>query len=104
MSTKELHKKWRKQFNEDCLARDKNKCVFCDEKDEIQVHHISDRHDMPNGGYTKSNGITVCDFHHLECESHHMGIEIPEGFHPDDLYKKINSSKKQAIEDSNNLC
>lgn len=103
MSNKQNHKRWRKQFNEDCLERDKNKCVFCDCTGKLDVHHITDRHDMPNGGYVKTNGITVCEVHHLLCEEFHMtGYCLPQ-YHPDELYKKINSSREQAILDSENL-
>lgn len=102
-STKQKHKRWRKQFNEDCLKRDKHKCVFCDIIDSLQVHHINDRHVMPHGGYTKSNGITVCDEHHLCCEQFHMTGIVMEGYNPDDLYKKISSSYEQAYNDCLNL-
>jgi hypothetical protein len=103
MSTKQDHKRWRKLFNEECLLRDNYHCVLCDERQDLDVHHITDRHDMPNGGYVRSNGITVCHKHHVMCEQFHMGNKVEEGFLPEDLYIKISSSYKQAIEDSNNL-
>jgi hypothetical protein len=100
MSNKQLHKQWRKEFNQVCLERDKNKCVFCDETNKLDVHHITDRHEMPNGGYVLSNGITVCELHHWECEEFHMvGTSKPE-YHPDALYIKIGSSYDKAYEDS----
>lgn len=100
MSQKQNHKKWRKQFNEGCLERDGNKCVFCDVTESLDVHHITDRHDMPNGGYVLSNGITVCETHHLMCEEHHATGHAVVGFHPNDLYGKINSSYSKAYIDS----
>ncbi len=103
MSTKQDHKRWRKQFNTDCLERDGNKCVFCDETQELDVHHITDRHDIPNGGYVKKNGITVCGEHHLCCEEFHMNGECKPEFHPDELYIKIGSSFNGAYIDSENL-
>lgn len=72
-------------------------CVFCD-KPAKDAHHIIDRNEMPNGGYTKENGISVCEEHHLMCEQYHIskGKNWIEGFHPADLYKKIESSYKLA--------
>lgn len=102
--SKQLHKKWRKEFNEVCLERDGHKCVFCEKTENLDVHHITDRHEMPNGGYVLSNGITVCDEHHLMVEEfHRTGGEWIDGFHPEELYERIDSSYEQAIEDSNKL-
>ncbi len=70
-STKQLHKKWRREFNSSCLKRDENKCVFCDTTEDLNVHHITDRHEMPNGGYATSNGVTVCETYHHDCEAYH---------------------------------
>lgn len=103
MSTKQDHKRWRRLFNEGCLKRDKNKCVFCHVDIDLDVHHITDRHDMPNGGYALSNGITVCEEHHLLCEEFHATGHAAIGYHPDDLYAKISSSKSKAYIDSQNL-
>jgi hypothetical protein len=103
MSQKQNHKRWRKDFNEICLKRDNNRCVFCTEDIDLDVHHITDRHDLPNGGYVLSNGITVCEHHHLMCEEHHATGHAVKGYHPDDLYKKIGSSYEQALKDSENL-
>ena len=103
MSNKRDHKRWRKSFNEECLERDHHKCVFCEQTNNLDVHHITDRHDIINGGYTKSNGITVCDDHHVLCEEYHsIGICEPE-YHPDELYKMIGSSYEKALTDSTNL-
>lgn len=74
--------------------------------EELDAHHITDRSEMPNGGYVKENGITLCkDDCHMKCEKFHIsgGLEWNEGMHPDDLYKKINSSLELAIEKSNEL-
>lgn len=101
--SKQDHKRWRKQFNEDCLERDGHKCVFCNKTENLDVHHITDRHYLPNGGYVLSNGITVCDEHHLKCEQYHINRTCDKGFHPDDLYKMINSSESKAYYDSLNL-
>jgi hypothetical protein len=89
----------RKTFRDSVFKRDGNKCVFCSCKDNLDAHHITDRHEMPNGGYVKENGITLCPDHHLEAEKFHMtnGAEWVEGKHPNDLYRMINSSKELAI-------
>ena len=114
MSTKQNHKKWRKQFNEDCLTRDNHKCVFCDITENLDVHHITSRDKLPNGGYVMSNGITVCSTHHLLCErcsNYQTGCKLYYSckdcgnfkYNPPNLYKKINSSYEQAYKESLNL-
>jgi len=50
----------REHFRNEVLERDGNKCKFCPRTDSLDAHHITDRHDMPNGGYVKENGITLC--------------------------------------------
>jgi hypothetical protein len=52
---------------------------------------------MPNGGYVKENGITLCDGEdgcHMKAERYHItgGKDWVEGFHPIDLYKIIKSN------------
>ena len=105
MTGKQNHKRWRKQFNEDCLERDGHKCVFCDVTEDLDVHHITDRHEMPNGGYVMSNGITLCKQHHMMAEEYHMsnGEKCTEGMFPIDLYVKIGTTYEIAIIDSKNL-
>lgn len=100
MSTKQDHKRWRRQFNEDCFHRDKHACVYCGCIEFLDAHHITDRHEMPNGGYVLSNGITVCEEHHLLCEEFHRFGKAAEGYSPTDLYLKIGSSHEKAIQDS----
>lgn len=97
MSTKQDHKRWRKEFNEGCLSRDGHKCVFCDVTDNLDVHHITDRHNMPNGGYAVKNGITLCDEHHLLCEQFHMGNKCELIYLPSALYSKINTTFDDAF-------
>ena len=61
---------------------------------------------MPNGGYVKENGITLCkNVCHMRAEKFHMtnGIEWEADMHPDDLYKLIDSSKEDAIQISKRL-
>lgn len=95
----------REAFRTAVFKRDNNKCVFCDCKSDLDAHHITDRTEMPNGGYVKENGITLCPVHHMEAEQFHIsgGTKWVEGKHPDDLYQIIKSSKEQAIKASERL-
>ena len=101
MKTKE---KIRNKFKNDVFERDNHKCLFCG-KDAVDAHHIIDRNEMPNGGYVKENGISVCEEHHLKCEKYHMsdGKQWDIGFHLNDLYEKIKSSYVIAIVKSKRL-
>lgn len=103
MSSKK--KQIRASFREAVFSRDGHKCVFCDCTENLDAHHITDRNEMPNGGYVAENGISLCEVHHLECEQFHItgGKEWVEGKHPDDLYKMIGSSKEKAIKASERL-
>ena len=123
----------RKNFKNSVFERDNYTCQICGygpfplADDIFDAHHITDRSEMPNGGYVKENGITVCkvpkglivsdgeyglpnftiinDSCHLKCEKYHLsgGLEWEEGLHPDDLYKKIGSTKEEAIEKSKKI-
>jgi hypothetical protein len=93
----------RNNFNEACLKRDNYKCIFCDIKTDLDVHHVINREKLPNGGYVKSNGITLCSEHHLCAEQFHITGTAMLNFHPDDLFKIINSSYVEAYQDSLNL-
>ncbi len=52
---------------------------------------------MPNGGYVKENGISVCDDCHLLAE------DAAPGFEPEVLYEKIGSSHEAALKASTDL-
>lgn len=95
----------RKTFRENVFTRDNHKCRICGDTERLDAHHITDRHLMPNDGYTEYNGIALCPDHHMMAEKYHMtnGKEWITGFHPDNLYKLIGSSYVLAIEKSNNL-
>jgi hypothetical protein len=106
MSTKkQLHKAWRTQFREGVFERDGHMCRICGKNDMLDAHHITDRHDLPNGGYVISNGISLCSICHVKAEMFHIteGKEWPSGFHPSELYKLIGSSHDLAFKDSENL-
>ena len=103
MSKKDI----RNNFRNSVFERDNYTCQVCGlynkNVDFFDAHHITDRSLMPFGGYVKENGITLCkDTCHIKCEKFHIsdGLEWEEGLHPDDLYKKINSSKELAIKKS----
>lgn len=97
----------RKNFKQSVLKRDKCTCRVCNKKytqdetdDMLDAHHITDRNEMPNGGYVVENGISVCkEKCHMRVEKYHIsdGTEWEEGLHPNDLYKLIGSSKEKAI-------
>lgn len=84
----------RECFRSQVFERDGYKCVFCNVRINLDAHHITDRNQMPNGGYVKENGITLCPEHHLIAEKYHItnGTEFVGGFHPNDLYIAVDSS------------
>lgn len=81
----------REKFRTAVFERDGHKCVICGSIESLDAHHITDRNIIPNGGYVKENGISLCPECHLLAEH-----QTNHGFHPDDLYEKINSSKELA--------
>jgi predicted restriction endonuclease len=100
----------RKLFRDACYKRDGFRCAVCGMKsskdkaqDELDAHHITDRHEMPNGGYVKENGISLCPECHEKAEEFHKTGTAVEGYSTDDLYKKINSSYEKAVEASKEL-
>lgn len=102
-----MKKKIRENFRNDCFKRDNYSCVMCDFKsspektqDELDCHHITPRTEMPNGGYVKENGISLCDSCHIKAENY---ILNSEEFYPENLYRKINSNKEKAILSSTRL-
>jgi len=58
---------------------------------------------MPNGGYCKENGISLCDECHEYAELWHQTGETLEGFYPNDLYPLIGSSHEKAVKASERL-
>ena len=92
----------RQNFRDAVFKRDGYKCVFCDETENLDAHHITDRSLLPAGGYVKENGISLCQKHHMECEKFHMteGKEWVKGKNPNDLYLMIGSSKILAMNKS----
>jgi hypothetical protein len=111
----------RKAFRYDTFDRDEHCCKWCgagphyeSANSLLDAHHITDRNEMPGGGYVMENGITLCkvdkegdeaDSCHMKAELFHIsgGEEWTEGMHPDDLYKLIGSSKELAIKAAEKL-
>lgn len=102
-------KQIRQEFRDSVFKRDNYTCKICGTKgneETLDAHHITDRSEMPNGGYVKENGITVCkDDCHVLCEEYHMsnGKRWHAGLHPNDLYFLIDSSKEISILKSEKL-
>lgn len=100
----------RAAFRKAVFTRDRYRCLVCgrqwSEADEapelgrINAHHITDRHEFPNGGYVPENGVTVCEGAcHMACEEFHRsgGTRSAEGLSPSDLYGKVGSTFTQAL-------
>jgi 5-methylcytosine-specific restriction endonuclease McrA len=97
-------KRVRDRFRNTVFERDGYKCRMCGKSDEpLDAHHITDRNQMPNGGYVKENGIALCPGCHEKAEVfHNTGTALP-GWSPEDLYKKIASSHTVATRASQRL-
>lgn len=96
MGDKQKHKEWRRNFRSEVIARDRNQCVICGQIAQ-DAHHITDRHQIPNGGYVPENGISLCGTCHTLAEQFHAtGTEVP-GYGPNDLYRRIGSSREKAF-------
>lgn len=72
-------------------------------EEELDAHHISDRNLLPNGGYVKENGISLCEECHKKAEVFHSTGTSHPGYSPEDLYKMINSNYEKAKEASEKL-
>jgi hypothetical protein len=104
---KEKKKLIRKLFRISCLERDGYKCAVCgyfpDDPSVLDVHHIKNRGDMPNGGYVCENGISLCPNCHVKAESGHATGIVSSGYSEHDLYSIIGSSYNKAVEASERL-
>lgn len=103
-------KQVRAAFRDATFSRDKYKCVCCPfqsspekAEEELDAHHITDRNEMPNGGYVKENGISLCADCHLKAEEFHSTGTAAPGFSPEELYAKIGSSYERAVKASERL-
>jgi hypothetical protein len=113
-------KQVREQFRLEVFKRDRNRCRVCGRKlgdlgveiifDLLDAHHVMPREDMPNGGYVKENGITLCKIApegvapcHMKAEEWLKNNEGEPGFDPDSLYRLIGSSLDLALQASEKL-
>lgn len=93
-------KQIRSSFRNSVFQRDKYTCQICgkryteeDAEAFLDAHHITNRNLMPNGGYVKENGISLCKNGDPSCHELAEAQLITE----DELYKKINSSYEKAL-------
>jgi len=93
----------RDKFRESTFKRDLYKCKMCNSKESLDAHHITDRNLMPNGGYVKENGISLCPLCHQKAEEFHSTGTSHPGYSPLDLYAKIGSSEEIARKASEKL-
>lgn len=99
-------KRIRIAFREATLSRDGHRCALCGRSGTdcfLDPHHITDRNDMPNGGYVPENGISLCPVCHELAERHHAIGEADLGYAPADLYTRIGSSYEKAYRASEEL-
>ncbi|MFO0823635.1 MAG: HNH endonuclease [Gemmataceae bacterium] len=96
-------KEVRRQFRSAVFERDGYRCQGCGfvssperAEEELDAHHITDRNEMPNGGYVLENGISLCAVCHEKAEAHHRGDPVLPGFTPQELYAIIESSEELA--------
>lgn len=106
-------KQVRAAFRDSVYKRDKYTCRACGRKfsidtaeENLDAHHVTNRNEMPNGGYVKENGISLCKHGspscHEKAEAVLNGEEIP-GFSKEELYAKIGSSYDLAVKASERL-
>lgn len=101
-------KQVRQAFRDAVFARDGYRCRGCGISlpgvaQQLDAHHITDRNLMPNGGYVKENGITLCPGCHEKAEVFHSSGMALIGWSPDDLYKLIGSSYDAAVKSAKRL-
>lgn len=61
----------RDKFRSDVFGRDGYQCRVCSRDHGLDAHHVTDRKEIPDGGYVKENGISLCDACHLKAELWH---------------------------------
>lgn len=101
----------RERFRSECLVRDGHRCRACGVRVagiDVNVHHITPRNEIPNGGYVLENGITLCHGCHRQAEaclatlagasqgeSHALNVAC--ALSPTNLYRVIGSSRDLAF-------
>ncbi len=97
----------REAFRAAVYRRDGYRCAVCGheprpeewakEPRPLDAHHITDRNEMPNGGYVAENGISLCGSCHLLAEAEHAGGPPTPGYSRGELYARIGSSHEKAL-------
>lgn len=96
----------REAFKEEVFTRDLYTCRGCGRTPRtdgwvaLDAHHITPREEMPNGGYVKENGITLCEACHELAEyvlTHFKNSTLRPLFHKDFLYGLIGGSHAIAL-------
>lgn len=89
----------RDNFRSKVFARDKRLCVFC-KKPAVDAHHIIERRLWADGGYYLDNGASLCEEHHIKCETTEVSVSevreacgitrvvVPEHLYADQVYDK----------------
>lgn len=94
-------KQVRQRFRDLALKRDGHKCRVCMAREAptcpLDVHHVIDRHDLPNGGYVAENGISLCPECHRKAEAWHEHGKALPGYSPEELFALIGSDLDKAI-------
>lgn len=104
-------KQVRQQFRDRVFARDSYGCVVCGRQFEeakalleLDAHHITNRREMPNGGYVPKNGVSLCKKGtpscHEKAEAWLRNNHGPPCYSPQALYDKIGSSYEKAYQAS----
>jgi 5-methylcytosine-specific restriction endonuclease McrA len=99
-------KQIREAFRNAVFDRDGHMCRKCEASGcKLDAHHITDRTEMPNGGYVRENGISLCEPCHEKAEVWHASghQRVEPGYSPDELYETIGSSLEEAWEASEQL-
>jgi len=101
----------REAFRKAVFDRDGHKCRICGITEaqlgiiraNLDAHHITSRKEMPNGGYVKENGISLCPECHRCAETYPTEAIYEDLYEPRKLYQAIHSSYEEAFEASSKL-
>lgn len=95
----------RANFRDAVFGRDNHRCKVCGKESSfLDAHHITNRKQMPNGGYVLENGISLCAKCHVKAEEEYFAvIELHPNYASEKLYELIASSHSEAIKASEKL-
>lgn len=89
----------RSEFRKQVFDRDHNQCVICSSPAK-DAHHVLERRLWSDGGYHVDNGVSVCGFCHIKCETTEISVEqvreaagitkkvLPPHLYSDEVYDK----------------